>query len=375
MGALNCFPEITAHNFKLLNEEERKNKGKAANDSGDGKPLFKLRSADDVCNAPPLRWLVRGVMPDKGVATWYGPSGSGKSFLIFDFAAAVAGDAEFWFGRRLNHAPVTYVCLEGEAGLGKRVQAWRKLNGKPIPDTLKFITQPFDLLSTDLEALAKVIIDGGGANGVTVIDTLNRATPGCDENSSSDMSKIIAAASELQRLIGGLVILVSHTGKDTSKGLRGHSSLYAALDAAIEIKVSGNQREWVIAKSKDDSMGDSFPFKLEIVSLGVDEFGDEITSCVACPADANGSIFNNKQASLSGNQKIIFEALKAIFNQSSQGADTEVVTGLSLDDAIERTRVKLVCDSKRQTERAKAAISALVAKGLLRFHDDWIYPT
>lgn len=374
MGALNWNPELTRQNQRLFMQEQNKgkHKGKAANDS-DGKPPFKLRSADELCNAPQPRWLVKGVIPAEGVGSIYGPSGGGKSFFVLDVLIAITGTDEFWFGRRLNHAPATYVCLEGEAGLGKRVQAWRKHYNKPIPDGLQFITQPFDLLSDDVAELAKVIINGGGANGVTVIDTLNRATPGCDENSSGDMSKIIAAASELQRLIGGMVILVSHTGKDTSKGLRGHSSLFAALDSAIEIKANGKQREWIIAKSKDDSMGDSFPFKLEIVSLGVDEFGDEITSCVACPADANGSIFSNKETSLSGNQKIIFEAMTAIFNQSI--CDVEPVTSISLDDAIEKTRVKLVCDSKRQTERAKAAISALVAKGLLRFHDDCLYPT
>ncbi len=217
-GALNWDTEVTKNNFKIINDAERKNKsrGKASNDSDGNKPPFKLRSADDVCNAPQPKWLLKGVLPEIGTGTIFGPSGGGKSFFVLDLLIAITGTDEFWHGRRLNHVPATYVCLEGESGLGKRIKAWGKYHNKPIPERLKFITQPFDLLSDDVAELAKVIIAGGGASGVTVVDTLNRATPGCDENSSGDMSKIIAAASELQRLIGGLVILVSHTGKDTS---------------------------------------------------------------------------------------------------------------------------------------------------------------
>ena len=68
---------------------------------------------------------------------------------------------------------------------------------------------------------------------VVFLDTLNRAAPTADENSSKDMGEILSAAKLLQSLINGLVVLVHHTGKDATKGLRGHSSLFAALDAAV----------------------------------------------------------------------------------------------------------------------------------------------
>jgi len=88
-----------------------------------------------------------------------------------------------------------------------------------------------------------------------VIDTLTVAASGADENSSSDMGLIIEAAKALQAKLGGLVLLVHHSGKDQSKGLRGHSSLHAALDAAIEvIRNHDNRRRWRIAKvAKDDN--------------------------------------------------------------------------------------------------------------------------
>jgi hypothetical protein len=93
---------------------------------------FKLLSGADLSSAPPLRWMVRGVLPLEGLAALYGPSGSGKSFLILDISASVAGGEYVWFGRRVTQCPVTYCALEGEAGMGKRVNAWTLHRKKPV---------------------------------------------------------------------------------------------------------------------------------------------------------------------------------------------------------------------------------------------------
>lgn len=50
---------------------------------------------------------------------------------------------------------------------------------------------------------------------------------GEDESSSQGMWYAVAGAKALQKAIGGLVILVHHTGKDAARGMRGHSSLNA----------------------------------------------------------------------------------------------------------------------------------------------------
>ena len=336
---------------------------------------FKLLSADDLCNLPPMRWFVRGVLPAEGIAALYGPSGSGKSFLTLDLAEALA-DADYeWFDHRVTQCPVTYVCLEGEAGMGKRVKARSLHYKKPVPDGLKFITQPFDLLSNDVGELAKTVLAGGCAGGVTILDTLNRAAPGADENSSVDMGNLIAAAKELQILIGGLVLLVHHTGKDVTKGLRGHSSLYAALDGAIEVSMNNGRREWSVAKSKDDVTGEAHPFKLEIVSVGFDDDGEEITSCVACSIESIDNEFKRVLPPKSGNQKIIWDALQSLLKKtdSNQAEGVQGVKKIKLDYAIDKTRGRLVCDARRQTERTQAAISGLVARGLLKFQDDWLW--
>lgn len=250
---------------------------------------FQLQSAQDFLSAPPLRWLVKGVLPQDGVAAMYGPSGSGKSFLAIDLAVAAASDEiTEWFGRKIDTVPVAYLALEGARGVGKRLKAWQIANQKAFPDRLKFIDAHFDMTgkSNDVADLSTVLNNAGMRGGLIVIDTLSRAAPGMDENSSQEMSALIAKAAQLQRNTGGLVLLVHHTGKDGTKGLRGHSSLYAALDAAIEVQrdQEGGGRSWSIAKSKDDADGGYVPFDLGILQVGMDEDDAPITSCVVRPA-------------------------------------------------------------------------------------------
>lgn len=336
---------------------------------------FKLLTGADLYNAPPMRWMVRGVLPVEGLAALFGASGSGKSFLMLDIAAAVAGGDYDWFGRRVTQAPVTYVCLEGEAGIGKRVKAWSLHNNKPVPDALRFITQPFDLLSDDVGELAKAIIAGGGAGGMVIIDTLNRAAPGADENSSVDMGQIIAAAKQLQSLTGGLVCLVHHTGKDTTKGLRGHSSLYAALDGAIEVTATDNRKAWSVAKCKDDVTGDAHPFKLEIVTVGIDADGDEITSCVAVPDDS-GEAIKAKRITLGANQKIARDVLGEPLRKSPHAGKEGAPTGrpcIDYTEAVELVAERMPTDAKHRKSRAISAISGLVSKGYMGMKGDWLW--
>jgi len=336
---------------------------------------FKVLSGADLCGTKPMRWMVRGVLPADGLAALYGASGSGKSFLILDMGCAVAGGAE-WFGRRVTQAPVTYVCLEGEAGIGKRVKAWCLHHNAPVPVALRFIAEPFDLLSDDVGELAKAIIASGGAGGMVIIDTLNRAAPGADENSSVDMGQIIAAAKQLQNLTGGLVLLVHHTGKDATKGLRGHSSLYAALDGAIEVTATDTRKAWSVAKSKDDITGDAHPFKLEVVELGTDDDGDEITSCVVVPDDSTEAIKQAKRPMLRSNQKIaneaLGEALRKLPHTGKEGAPVGRPC-IQYADAVAIVAERIPSDAKHKTTRAKIAITGLVERGYLTMKGDWLW--
>jgi AAA domain/Bifunctional DNA primase/polymerase, N-terminal/Primase C terminal 1 (PriCT-1) len=338
---------------------------------------YRLLSGAEVCNAPPMRWMVRGVLPAEGLAALYGPSGSGKSFLILDIGCAVAGGNTEWFGRRVTQCPVAYVCLEGEAGMGKRVKAWSLHHGKPVPDALRFVTQPFNLRSADVPELAGAVIAGGGVGGLVIVDTLNRGAPGADENSSKDMGEIITAAKRLQTLVGGLVLLVHHTGKDESRGLRGHSSLYAALDGAIEVTKSDTRRAWNVAKSKDGEDGNAYLFRLAIVPVGKNEEGDLITSCVAVP-DTSIEAILAKKITLGKNQEIAKREIDTLLRNSPHAGKDGAPLGkpcLEYDETVALVAERMPTERKHRKSRAQEAISGLVSKGILGMKEDWLWAT
>ncbi len=343
---------------------------------------YKLRTAAELVDTPPLRWLVRGVLPTEGIAAMFGVSASGKSFLALDLGSAIAYGAA-WFNCKVTQAPVVYLALEGEAGLSQRLRAWQLHHDSGLPAALKFITQPFDLREPkDIAELVHAVKLTGSAGGLLIIDTLNRAASGADENSSQDMGCIIDAAKALQAELGGLVLLIHHAGKDQSKGLRGHSSLFAALDAAIEVKRNGNWREWSLAKAKDGSDGECRSFELQTIEIDQYDDGEVITSCAVAPAEPGQQTTRRTLTPKSSNQRAIWKALEELFKNAEvnrtrpEDAPRDIPIGqpaVRLDEAISATRIALVCEPKRRTERTRVAIDGLIAQGLLVHREDWIW--
>lgn len=232
---------------------------------------------DDILALPKMEWRIKGVLPTRGVSAIYGPSSSGKSFLAIDLAAAICSGSD-WFGKKCRPTSVIYIGLEGSAGIQNRVKAWEVGRNKQLPPNFSVVLAEFDLTdAADIQA----IIDLTPKASVLIIDTLNRATPGRDENSSSDMGLTLAAPKCLEQAIEGSVVLIHHTGKDQAKGLRGHSSLYAALDSAIAVTKNdkSNTKTWSLAKSKDDVDQVNFGFRLQSHVIGKDEDGGDETSC------------------------------------------------------------------------------------------------
>lgn len=347
----------------------------AATEPPKPEPRYKLLGGDELRSLPPLAWRVRGVLPAVGLAALYGPSASGKSFLSFDMAAAIA-EGRRWFDCRVEAAPVVYCALEGEAGFKLRAQAWEASRGRALPDGLRMMLQPFKLTeSQDVIDLAAVV----PAGAVVVVDTLNRAAPTADENSSRDMGEILEAAKLLQTLTRGLVLLVHHTGKNAAAGLRGHSSLFAAMDACIEVSRDGDRREWKVAKSKDGIDGDACPFRLQVETLGVEPTGEAITSCVVVRDTAVEDVRAVKLPQ-GGNQRVVLDALRELLQKAgplnTPGAPASCPPGrpaVELEVVLPRLAERLTVAPDRKTERARDAITGLVSRGVVVCDKGWIW--
>lgn len=321
---------------------------------------YKLKSALDVMSSQPIGWLIKGVMPEKGLAAVYGPSGSGKSFLVLDMAASIA-KGEQWFGYRTKKRAVVYVCLEGSAGISLRLRAL----GKSVPANLHFLTSPVNMTTAkDIADLVEACAGAGANGGVVVIDTLNMATPGADENSSAHVGQAIAGANAIQRGLGSLVLLVAHSGKDASKGLRGHSSLFAALDACIEVRRDGDARSFALAKAKDGADGHVQHFTLDVVNLGIDEDGDPITSCRVRPVDRVV-----KTKALGVTQRIAMDAFMAAASANISGDDRTVHASIDQwrDEFYRRSTAETMDGSRSLFSRVRRE---LVEMGRLTVSDN-----
>lgn len=337
-------------------------------------PRFPLLSAADLLALPPLRWRVRGILPTEGLAALYGPPGCGKSFLAIDMLAAIA-DGRTWFDHATTAAPCVYVGLEGEAGVAQRVQAY--CAKRTAPDRLRVVLTPLDLRRhDDREQLAAAILAAGMGAGVVAIDTLNRAAPGVDENDASSMGLLIDAAKDLRERVGGLVLLVHHAGKDITRGLRGHSSLLAALDAVIEVTREGDRRGWQLAKAKDAGDDESRPFRLDVVELGQDADGWPVSSCIVAPEAPAAKAVSEAKYPHGGNQRIVWDGIGKLLKESKsfgQAGAPIMRPCIRLDDAIAGLHGCLTCEPKRQSERIGQAITGLVNRGILSLRDGWLW--
>ena len=313
---------------------------------------YTFLTTDELKKLPTTKWRVKGLFPEHGLGSIYGPSGSGKSFLALDLMAAVACGSAF-YGHKTTQCPVVYVALEGTGGIAKRVEAYETHHKIKLPPTFRIVTDMLSLFSSEAAVFAEAVIEAGLNKGVIVIDTLAQSAPGSDENSSAHMGMIISNAQLLQRMTNGLVVLIHHTGKDASRGARGHSSLYAALDAALEVKRTQDGLEWLSAKVKDGASGNATSFRLERVVLGQDEDGDEISSCVAV-----GDLFRKPTlAQPKGkNQKAVLDALLLKF-----GAGATVAP----DEALRTAKVSLPNQTTNTAQRAKEALQGLLEIGRL----------
>jgi hypothetical protein len=337
-------------------------------------PRFPLLSAADLLALPPLRWRVRGILPTEGLAALYGPPGCGKSFLALDMLAAIA-DGRPWFDHATIAAPCVYVGLEGEAGVAQRVQAY--CTRRTAPDRLRVVLTPLDLRRhDDREELAAAILAAGMGAGVVAIDTLNRAAPGIDENDASSMGLLIEAVKDLRERIGGLVLLVHHAGKDITRGLRGHSSLLAALDCVLEVTREGDRRGWQLAKAKDAGDDESRPFRLDVVELGQDTDGWPVSSCIVTSEAPTAKAVSEAKYPHGGNQRIVWDGIGKLLKESKsfgQAGAPLMRPCIRLDDAIAGLHGCLACEPKRQSERISQAITGLVNRRILTLRDGWLW--
>lgn len=322
-------------------------RGDQAKDLGPQKPArFPLIPAAEFASGAPPRWLIKGVLPQAELVVLYGESGAGKTFATLDLVAAIARGVE-WRGHRVCKGRIIYVAAEGAGGLRKRLAAYARHHGIDLADIEMFVvpSAPNLLLKEDALELARVIAALGPAD-VIVIDTLAQTTPGGNENAAEDMGRALAHCKGIHRATGALVLLVHHSGKDTSKGARGWSGLRAAADAELEVVRMGATRVLQVTKQKDGDDHGRWAFDLTEVALGVDEDGDVISSCAVTEAAMPAS--GGPVKPLGRIEAVVNAVVQEFAQAQTSGIEVEAV----LAEAVKR--LPAAEDGKRDTRKQHA---------------------
>ena len=319
----------------------------------DKPPRFRFEPVHLFSSTKALPWVIKGVLPQAGLAVIYGASGSGKSFAVLDMAFAIARGTE-WRSRKVKQGRVAYIAAEGADGFRKRLAAYaitHQVDLEQVPMTV-LDGAPNLMLLDDAKDLAVGVLLSGGAS-VIVVDTLAQTTPGANENAGEDMGKALGHCKRLHELTGALVVLIHHSGKDATKGARGWSGLRAAADAEIEVlRNDAGGRSLRLSKNKDGEDGLEWGFQLDIVELGIDEDMDPITSCVVSEAEITAV---RALRVLGPNEEVVNQVIQEIAQSQTAGIEPAAV----IMEAIKRLPPPE--NGKRDTRklRVKRALESL----------------
>jgi AAA domain len=249
---------------------------------------FKLEPFEAIKATTMPNYLVKGIVPREGITVVWGPPKCGKSFWTFDLFMHVALGRRYR-GHKVKQGSVVYLALEGGGGFRARVEAWRRQNLADHRGAVPFylLAVPVDLVADHNNLIAAIHAQVDTPTAV-VIDTLNRSLVG-SENDPKDVAKFIRAADMIRAAFSCAVIIIHHCGVEGSRP-RGHTSLEGADDAqiALERDVQTGIIQAKVEHMKDGEAGATIFSRLESVSLGNDDEGDPITSCIIVPVEGEG---------------------------------------------------------------------------------------
>lgn len=353
-------------NRERLNDEPkkdvRKDKGTSPQ-SIDSVKRFSLIPFSEIEVRKNGDYLVKDLLLQGGLSMVYGPSNSGKTFVAIDLAIHIATGLP-WNGLPIVQSDVVYIAAEGGQGIAKRIVAVRdtlNLNGSDI--SFYLLPDSVDLSggSEDITALIESIDEYRSDSRplLVIVDTLSRALSGTDENSGADISAMLSQVDRLQRELGAAVLLVHHTGKDVSRGERGHSSLRAAVDTSIQVKVDKEKnRKFDVTKQRDLDGNFTLPFYLEPVTIRIEGTCEVIQSCVVkasklIEADSTERIQDPRYESLTKSARLALSVIQDYRRERPESNALEPIPHAELVRLLETAGISL----SKKTNSVKRAIT------------------
>ena len=252
---------------------------------------FPFETVADLRLLPPMKWLVKGWVPETAVGIFYGQWGTGKSFIGFDLLLHLAYGLGEWHDAVLpaEAVDVLMIAREGHQGFVGRIDAFKKHKGfSDDPERLRFMRAAVSFMREDeFKGLCDAIVATGIKFRLIVVDTVARVLAGVDTNEQQAVTLFMERCAILGRLTGAAVIGVHHQNKSGS--MMGSVYFEANSDFVFEIsrpddegplvngeifctKMKDGQDRW--KKTTAYKLIQLNPFNPEDTSLVVESIGD-----------------------------------------------------------------------------------------------------
>lgn len=227
----------------------------------------------EVLKLPDPVWLIEKLIPQAQLGMLYGPTSVGKSFVALDMAESIASGAA-WHGRAVRQGAVGYIIAEYSGDFKLRLQAREKVYGDPGELIKYYVGAPLLVQEKTRKKLIDEILAMRQDWKLIVVDTVSRTYLG-SESDDKDMNSYVRACQAIHFATGAMVLLVHHSGKDLTKGARGHTALAAAADVEIEV----TRGQMTVTKQRGGKDNEVLPFILKIQDLenGFDSCTIELT--------------------------------------------------------------------------------------------------
>lgn len=294
--------------------------------------------------------LVEELFPRVGLGTIYGPSTAGKTFVALDWMAAIATGKPL-FGRDTEPVGVLYLAFEGYYGIRKRIHGIKQEKGLSAV-ALELVDAPWTLsepqdwapMRQHINAARGRLEATGYGMGIIIVDTITAAYAGMDANSQAEVTKALRQLKRLAMDTQCLVLVVGHTGKDTTRGMVGSFAYKSESDTFIELRTEKDEgddaikrRSIYIEKVKDGRSDFTLSdYALIEVRIGTKPNGKPITTCVVEYVQPVAKATQERQPVYKGAYQDIVNMLAKEQMTTSEVADK---LGLDRSNAFKKLRV------------------------------------
>jgi hypothetical protein len=347
-------------------------------------------------NNPTRPDLVKGLLPETGSGLLSGQSGTYKTFVALNLAAAIATGTPF-AGYTIKRPGATLAFVsEGASGWQQRLDAVSKHDHDNARLPISYTGDPVCLLDpANVAAVIETVKAAGEASkrnlglplSLVLFDTLIGAagfTKSGDENDAVIGAKLMNALAEISAQTGAFVLGIDHFGKAVETGTRGSSAKEAAADVVLALiankSISGeiSGQRLAVRKRRDGAAGIEHSFTVETVELGEDEDGDIIRSCAvtfsATPEAPLPKENDGWTKSLFTLKRILMTLLADCGQEIQPWADGQTFRGIKSEIVRKEFFKQHPADGAKDREGAKRrawnhVVKSAQAKGLIGFRE------